>query len=102
MHYNKALYRHAEAELRDQALAMPPRFDSVQFCNGFSANHSQEYERLVRRYMNSPRAWDRPHAVQIAHREITHTLKNKYSDLVEKVGEAPNPHGGTMSLWRRL
>lgn len=102
MHYNKAFYRHAEAELRDQALAMPVCFNSVEFCDAFSINHRPEYEWLVQRYMNSPRQWDQPHAVQIAHREITHTLKNKCSDLVAKVGEDRNPHGGTMSLWRRL
>jgi hypothetical protein len=102
MHYNKALLQHANAELRDQASSMSQTFNSVDFCEAFAANYPLEYEWLVQRYTQSPKHWDRPHAVQIAHREITHTLKNKYSDLVQKVGEAPNPRGGTMSLWRRI
>ena len=102
MHCNKAFYQHAEAELRDQILAMPSQFDSVLFCDAFKANHKQEYEWLVQRYMKSARKWDRPHAEQIANREMTHTVRNKFADLVVKVGEDRNPHGGIMSLWRRL
>ena len=99
-HYNKDLFDLAEAELHAQLLAMSTNFDSVQFCYKFSRNHNHEYEWLVGRFMSS--GYDRPHAEQIAHREITHTLKNKFPDLVEKIGDAPNHyHGGTMSLWRR-
>jgi hypothetical protein len=99
MHYNKAFYNHADCEMRDQVLAMPKRFNSVEFCTQFSNNYPSEYEWLVLRYR---RKWDRAHAVQIANREITHTLRNKYADLVKKIGEAPNPHGGSMSLWQRV
>jgi hypothetical protein len=99
-HYNKAFFQLAEVEMHTQLLALPTDFNSVQFCNEFSRNHNQEYLWLVKRFMT--RGYDRPHAVQIANREITHTLKNKFPDLVEKIGEAPNHyHGGTMSLWRR-
>ena len=87
-HYNKAFFQLAEAEMQTQLLALPTDFNSVQFCNEFSRNHNQEYEWLVKRFMT--RGYDRPHAVQIANREITHTLKNKFPDLVEKIGEAPN------------
>ncbi len=100
MHYNKEFFNMAEAEMHAQLLAMPKQFDSVQFCDELSRNHKLEYEWLVTRFV--ARGYDRPHAVQITHREITHTLRSKFANLVKKVGDAPNHyHGGKMSLWRK-
>ena len=99
MHYNKFLFDSAESEMRDQILQMSPQFTSKDFVDGFARDSGHEYEALVRRYLGP---YDRPHAEQIAHREITHTLRNKFSDLVTKIGDCSNPKGGTMSLWRRV
>jgi hypothetical protein len=99
VHYNKFLFTSAEAEIRDQILLMNREFTSLEFIEGFSNHARPEYEALIRRYL--PR-YDRAHAMQIAHREITHTLRNKFGDLAEKVGDCRNPKGGSMSRWRRL
>ena len=99
MHYNKFLFASAESEMRDQILQMDPEFTSKDFVEGFARDADQEYEALVARYRAR---YDRPHAEQIAHREITHTLRNKFADLVTKTGNCKNPKGGTMSQWRRL
>jgi hypothetical protein len=99
MHYNEFLFASAESELRDQILQMAPQFTSKDFIEGFVRDSDREYEALVARYRNR---YDHPHAEQIAHREITHTLRNKFQDLVIKTGDCKNPKGGTMSQWRRL
>jgi hypothetical protein len=98
MHYNKFLFVSAESEMRDQIFRMDPEFTSRDFVEGFARDAYQEYEALVARYCH----YDRPHAEQIAHREITHTLRNKFADLVTKTGDCENPKGGTMSKWRRV
>jgi hypothetical protein len=101
MHWNKALLDLAEAEMHRELLGMSAthRFSSVDYLDAFAAHAANEYGQFRARYTN--RDWDVPHATQVAHREIMHTLKNKFGDLVTKVGEAPNPRGGTMSLWHR-
>jgi hypothetical protein len=101
MHSNKALLDLAEAEMHRELLGMSTtrNFSSADYLAAFAVHAANEYGQFRTRYTS--RGWDLPHATQIAHREIMHTLKNKFGDLVTKVGEAPNPHGGTMSLWRR-
>ncbi len=84
----------------DTLRAMSTNFDSVQYLYKFSQRHHTKYDEFVNRYMEM--GWDRAHAEWIAHREITHTLRNKLFELVEKVGDAPNHyHGGKMSLWKK-
>jgi hypothetical protein len=101
MHSNKELMYLAEPEMRRELLSMSTTriFSSVDYLDAFAAHAANKYAQFRARYTN--RGWDLPHATQIAHREIMHTLKNKFGDLVTKVGDSPNPHGGTMSLWHR-
>jgi hypothetical protein len=101
MHSNKVLLDLAQAEMHQELLSMSTRrdFSSADYLDAFAAHAPNEYAQFRARYTN--RGWDLPHATQIAHREIMHTVKNKFRDLVTKVGEAPNPRGGTMSIWRR-
>jgi hypothetical protein len=67
---------------------------------GLAAYAPKEFESIVRIY--TVRGYDRAHAEWVAHREITHTLRNRFSDLVAKIGECANPKGGTMSVWNRI
>ena len=100
MHCNDAVIRIAEAEIPDQVLRLPRQFTSADFLTGLAQHAPREYETIVRLY--TVRGYDRPHAKQIAHREITHTLRNGFADLVVKVGDCPNPKGGTMGVWNRI
>jgi hypothetical protein len=99
MHSNAAVMSIADTKMRDLVLRLPKQFTSADFLKGLAQNARPEYEAIVGLY--TARGWDRPHAEQIAHREMTHTLRNKLSDLVEKVGDCPNPKGGVMSVWNR-
>jgi hypothetical protein len=45
---------------------------------------------------------DRPHAIQIVHSQLMHTVNDRFARLTQKVRTIPNPKGGDMSEWRRL
>jgi hypothetical protein len=100
MHWNKKVFRILGPQIPNQIGQLPPNFDSSVLIDRVSRYAPSQYGDVVGIYTS--RGYDRAHAEWIAHREITHTLRNKFSHLVVKVGECPNPKGGTMSLWNRL
>jgi hypothetical protein len=100
MHWNKEVFRILGPQIPNQIGQLPMSFDSSMFVDRVARYAPTQYGDVVRIYVS--RGYDRAHAEWIAHREITHTLRNKFSHLVEKVGQCANPKGGTMSLWNRL
>lgn len=100
MKHNKVLLRLAQSELEETILRMPPRFTSLQFYGLFASEFQNRYETFLRIYTR--RGHDRPHAIQIANREMMHTVKNCFDHLVGKIGDCPNPKGGVMSNWHRI
>ena len=100
MHWNKEVFRVLGPHFPNQLSQLPQSFASSRFIDRIARHAPVQYNHIVGIYV--ARGNDRAHAEQIAHREITHTLRNKFSHLVEKVGDCPNPKGGIMSLWNRL
>ena len=100
MKYNKVLLSLAQSEIENVILRMPPRFASLQFYDLFVSAFRDRYETFLRIYTR--RGHDRPHAIQIANREMMHTVKNCFPHLVRKIGDCPNPKGGVISNWHRI
>jgi hypothetical protein len=96
--FNRMVLELAESEMRQQLLSMPNRFTSREYLDGFVRLAPAKYDAIVSRYLTD---WPRPHAEWIANREITHTLRNKFSHMVTKVGDCENPKGGIQSEWNR-
>jgi hypothetical protein len=97
--YNRAVLELAGSDMHRQLLLMPRRFTSREYLDGLIGLAPATYDAIVNRYMPK---WPRPHAEQIANREITHTLRNKFSNMVRKVGDCHNPKGGIQSEWDRI
>jgi hypothetical protein len=99
-HWNKEAYRLLGQAMEDQVRRSPFAFASDFLLQGLQHNAHPEMQAFYQTYTS--RGIRRPHAEWIAHREITHTLRTKFPHLVVKVGECPNPKGGTMSRWNRI
>ena len=98
--YNQRMLNVAAQEIEAQIHAMFRNYTSLEFCAGFERNHLAHYEDFVGFYM--ARGKDRPHAIQIVHSQLMHTVNDRFHQLTRKVQTIPNPKGGNMSAWERL
>src|SRR6266481_5555691 len=98
--YNKCILGLAHEEIETQIRTMPQSYTSRDFYTSFENNHRQKYEDLIRIYTD--RRHDRPHAVQILHSQLMHTVNECFSSLTRKVRTVSNPKGGEMSLWVKM
>ena len=78
---------------------MPRNYTSFDFCTEFERSHRQVREAFIDIYMKIRH--DRPHAIQIVHAQLMHTVNDRFHHLTHKVRTIPNPHGGNMSDWIR-
>jgi hypothetical protein len=97
--YNRRMLNLAANEIETQIRAMQPNFTSLDYYRGFEQNYSAHYEDFVRHYLG--RGKDRPHAIQIVHSQLMHTVNDRFHQLTRKVQTIPNPKGGDMSAWER-
>jgi hypothetical protein len=95
--YSNRILEVASTEIEEQLQSMPRRFRSDDFYSAFKSNYPRQYETIIRMYV--ARGHDRPHAIQIAHSQLMHTVNNQFDHLVRKISDCPNPKGGRMSLW---
>jgi hypothetical protein len=98
--YNRKFLEDGHDEIEAQILAMPGNYVSLDFCTGFEENHPQLRENFIRFYMS--RGHSRPHAIQIVHSQLMHTVNDRFHHLTRKIRTVPNPRGGDMSEWVRL
>ncbi|PYP84512.1 MAG: hypothetical protein DMG65_22315 [Candidatus Angelobacter sp. Gp1-AA117] len=94
--YNQQILDLARGEIEQQIQSMPAQFTSFDFYTAFAANHSRKYQQLIRIYTQRH---DRPHAIQILHSQLMHTVNDRFSHLVRKTHTIANPKGGDMSAW---
>jgi len=87
--YNQQILDLARGEIEQQIQSMPAQFTSFDFYTAFAANHSRIYTQRH----------DRPHAIQILHSQLMHTVNDRFSHLVRKTHTIANPKGGDMSAW---
>jgi hypothetical protein len=102
--YNAQFLQLGHVEIERQILAMPARphnYTSEDYLAGFCKNNPLLYANFIRIYTN--RHHNRPHAMQIVHSQLMHTVNNCFPHLTRKVRTIPNlKKGGDMSLWVRL
>ena len=98
--YNRRFLELGEAEIEAQIRRMPRHYVSLDFCTAFETNYPQLREDFIRIYTN--RNHDLPHAIQIVHSQLMHTVNDRFRHLTYKVGTIPNPKGGEMSEWVRV
>ena len=87
-------------EIEAQIGNMPERYVSCEFCNDFEANYPQLRRDFIRIYTD--RGHDLPHAIQIVHSQLMHTVNDRFHHLTRKVRTVRNPKGGDMSEWVRF
>ena len=97
--YNRRFLDLADAEIAAQIRSMPPSFTSERFCQGFAERFPEKWERFVSLY--TARSHDRPHAIQIVHAQLMHTVQSRFAHLTRKTRTVPNRKGGDMSEWVR-
>ena len=97
--YNRKFMELGQEAIEATIQAMPQTYTSEDFCSVFASNHSDTYESFVRMFQDRN---DRPHAIQIVHSQLMHTVSDRFARLTQKVRTIPNPKGGDMSEWRRL
>jgi hypothetical protein len=97
--YNRRFLELAEAEIEAQIQEMPAKYTSDTFCEAFADHFPETWERFVALY--TARSHDRPHAIQIVHSQLMHTVNSRFTHLTRKVRTVPNPKGGDMSEWVR-
>jgi hypothetical protein len=98
--YNRQFLDLGSDEIEAQIGSMPEHYVSRDFCNGFETNYPQLREDFIRIYTD--RRHDRPHAIQIVHSQLMHTVNDRFHHLTRKVRTVPNPKGGDMSEWVRF
>ena len=102
--YNRRMLERAHKEIEAQIRRMPrvKNCTSLDFYTGFQENHSTLYEEFIRMYMDRDSTVDRPHAEQVVHAQLMHTVNHCFHHLIRKVRTIPNPKGGNQSEWIRL
>jgi hypothetical protein len=75
---------------------MPEHYVSLDFCNSFETNYPHLLEDFIRIYTD--RRHDRPHAIQIVHSQLMHTVNDRFHHLTRKVRTIPNPKKGYYRL----
>ena len=100
--YNRQFLELAHDEIEAQIRQMPDHYTSFDFYTGFEGNHPQLYEDFIRIYMDRNSTLDRPHAVQIVHTQLMHTVNDRFHQMTRKVRTVRNPKGGQMSEWTRV
>lgn len=98
--YNQQMLDLAAAEIETQIRAMPRNYTSLDFCTEFKKNYPQRYDEFVRLF--TAKGHDEPHAIQLAHSQLMHTVNDRFQHLTRKVQTIPNPKGGDMSAWERV
>jgi len=98
--YNGQFLELGGEKIEQQILAMPESFNSMDFYSQFEQNYPKLYDQFILMYMS--KGHDRPHAVQIVHTQLMHTVNDRYHHLARKVRTIPNPKGGQMSEWSRV
>lgn len=97
--YNRRFLELAGTEIEAQIQAMPVTYTSDTFCAGFAERFPEKREGFVALY--TARSHDRPHAIQIVHSQLMHTVNSRFTHLTQKVRTVANPKGGDMSEWVR-
>jgi hypothetical protein len=97
--YNQQMLDLAGDDIENQIAAMPLNYTSLDFCDAFAANYPTQYEEFIRLF--TARGHDRPHAIQLAHTQLMHTVNDRFQHLTRKVQTISNPKGGDMSAWVR-
>jgi hypothetical protein len=100
--YNRQFMEVGRDEIAAQIREMPATFTSLDFYTRFQSNYPQVYEDFVRIYTSRDTGLDRPHAIQIVHTQLMHTVNDRFHNLARKVRTVPNPKGGEMSEWTRV
>lgn len=100
--YNRQFLELAQDEIEAQIRQMPENYTSLDFYTGFERNYAQLYEDFIRIYTDRNNTLDRPHAVQIVHTQLMHTVNDRFHHLTRKVRTVRNPKGGEMSEWTRV
>jgi hypothetical protein len=95
--YNRRILAEMQDEIAEQIQAMPNNYTSLDFYTALRINHPHKYEAFILSYMR--RGHDRPHAIQIFHSQLMHTVSHSFSRLTRKVATIGNPKGGEMSQW---
>jgi hypothetical protein len=98
--YSRRIHAEMQDEIVEQIQAMANNYTSLEFYTALEINHPQRCEALILSYMQ--RGHDRPHATQIFHSQLMHTVSHSFSQLTRKVATIGNPKGGDMSQWVRL
>jgi hypothetical protein len=98
--YNQRMLDLAADEIRNQITAMSRDYTSLDFCTAFKRTYSAYYEEFIRFY--TARGHSRPHAIQVVHSQLMHTVNSRFYHLTRKVRTIPNPKGGEMSAWVRV
>jgi len=98
--YNRQFLELGHAEIEGQIRTMPENYTSFDFYSGFERNYPLLYEDFICIYTD--RHHDRPHAMQIVHAQLMHTVNDRFHHLTRKVRTVPNPKGGDMSQWVRV
>jgi hypothetical protein len=99
---NRQFLELAQDEIEAQIRQMPETYTSRDFYKGFEANYPQLYEDFIHIYMDRNGTLDRPHAVQIVHTQLMHTVNDRFHHLTRKARTIRNPKGGKMSEWARV
>jgi hypothetical protein len=97
--YNKQFLALAANQIEAQIRLMPRNYTSRDFYTAFERNHPKPYRAMICSYAGRH---DLPHATQIAHTQLMHTVNHCFHHLTRKVRTIPNPKGGDMSEWVRL
>ena len=100
--YNRQFLELAQDEIEAQIRQMPDNFTSSDFYTGFKRNYPQLYEDFIRIYMGRNSTLDRPHAAQVVHTQLMHTVNDRFHHLTHKVRTVRNPKRGEMSEWTRV
>jgi hypothetical protein len=91
-------YDEIERQILDMPLG-PHNYTSDDYLSRFSISNPQLYQDFIDMY--TKRHHTRPHALQIVHSQLMHTVSECFPHLTHKVRTIPNPKGGDMSLWVR-
>ena len=100
--YNQQFFNFGREQIETQIREMPSTFTSTEFLSRFEASFPAIYEDFIRIYMSWDDALDRPHAIQIVHSQLMHTVNDRFHSLARKVQTIRNPKGGDMSEWTRV
>jgi hypothetical protein len=101
--YNSHFLQTGRDEIERQILAMPlppHNYGSDDYLRGFCASNPQLYRDWIGGYLT--RHHTLPHAKQIVHSQLMHTVSTCFPHLTRKVQTIPNLKGGDTSLWERF